>query len=207
MTKAILDIFGLGTPITSDGCGLRSFVEGFAESLGFSDWFATWDGAGMIYPVAEAVRRLRMLNGGYDFIALIGHSHGGWRMNECLANEPANSVDIAIYLDEAPVGKPLAWMAADQGREGRLVVPAAAKRAVAFYQRKQAPLCGMSLQPRADGSVKNYCVGGIMPASGYPCGDERLGLQPRALRDVRGSAGTRPDQAGDSGCAHRADAR
>lgn len=173
MRIAILDIFGLNTPITSDGCGLRPLVEKLAEKLGAEDYFATWDSAGMLYPVNRSISRLRDI--GFDFIIGIGHSHGGDALEKALEEVPDNSVELAVFLDKAPVGNPMAWTSADASRIGRPFAPPAARQVRTFYQRKQTPLCGVPYAPRADGSVKNVLVGGQMPRSGFDCGDEDLG--------------------------------
>jgi pimeloyl-ACP methyl ester carboxylesterase len=174
MRGVIVTFFGLNTPLSSDGCGLRPMVEALAESTGCDDYYATWDGAGMAYPVEQTISRLR--NIGFDPIIAIGHSHGAWRMHKCLLALPPNSVALAVYLDEAPVANPLQHILADEKAEHRVELPLSAMAGRAFYQRKDPIVRGVQLRPRADGNAKSFLVGGHMPRSGYECGDVDLGF-------------------------------
>jgi hypothetical protein len=166
-------MFGLNAPIYSDGCGLRPFFDGLAETLVAETFYATWNGEGMVYPPERTITRL--LDIGFSTIIAAGHSHGAHALRTALLGAPARSVDLAIFFDPAPVGQPFLWSEADRDPLKRLSPPPAAKRVICFYQRNDKPLCGVPFQPRDDGTVQNFMVGGpALTDVAKDCGDEFL---------------------------------
>ena len=126
MRPAFPIMFGLNAPIYSDGCGLRPFFDGLAETLVAETFYATWNGEGMVYPPERTITRL--LDIGFSTIIAAGHSHGAHALRTALLGAPARSVDLAIFFDPAPVGQPFLSFFSAERRELCRELPCSGQR-------------------------------------------------------------------------------
>lgn len=134
-TTCILYIAGLGTPILSNLCGIRSLLECLAEKLSADLIVATWNGVGMQYLFSDLPARIK----DYTRRFLGGHSHGGDAAYQFAKHFEANYFDAAAFLDICPPWNPTAWMF------DKLPRPSSCQRAIGFHQRNDLLLAGVQM--------------------------------------------------------------
>jgi hypothetical protein len=147
--KVIVWILGFNEPLASDWLGMRPILESLATTIGAELIGATWDSQDMPHNVRETFHRV-LAGGGVDMIFCGGHSHGAWRLYECLQDlgtDERKLVKVAAFLDLCPFANPVAWMGAGWD------APANVGVTLNFFQRNQAPLAGVKMQAAEGGEV------------------------------------------------------
>jgi len=150
-STVIFYIAGLDTPIKSNLCGARSFLEKLSEELEADLIIATWNGEGMDYPLHDAGKKLVP----YEHRFVAGHSHGADAAYHLASSMTNGFFDCAAFIDICPPWNPIEWIF------GERKLPMSCASGIDFYQRNNALLAGVKMAESSICEVVNMTPYGV----------------------------------------------